>query len=417
MRPAALALLLLLAALAGLYAWDPQAYLALRIAAGLKPFEPFLDLHAVMSAIACHDRGIDVYATNPCDTMGRLHIYSPLWLRLPSLFGREDLTLPFGLVLAIGFILSLLALPAPRGRWAATAMFLAAVSPDTVFALERANIDALIFIAVLAGALLQARGLLARVAGYGLFLAMGLLKFYPLVLLVLMLRERPKVAAWLATGAAAVLALAVLPLAGEFHRAIVNIPPLPVFSGTFGAYQLSDGIGALRPGETVVRFLLALALAAIALAAALRLATDASVSGSLATLPRREADMLLAGGALVAGCFLAGQSIEYRAVFLLLALPALLSLARTGRLAWVFRVTTAIAVWLLWDPLARRLVGRLAPAEGEMPGLPGLALWTLRELLWWWVAAVLAGLLAAMLRRAPALSAQSASGLAASQSA
>jgi len=284
-----------------------------------------------------------------------------------------------------------------------------------VFALERANADALIFIAVLAGALLQAGGLLARVSGYGLFLAMGVLKFYPLVLLVLVLRERPPVAAWLAAGAAAVVVLAVLPLAGEFQRAIANIPPLPVFSGTFGAQQLPDGIGTLRPGETLVRFLLALALGAVALAAALRLATDAPVSAALAALPRREADMLLAGGALVVGCFIAGQSIEYRAVFLLLALPALLALAGTGRRAWLFRATAAMVVWLMWDPLARRPVGRLAPAEGDVPGLPGLALWTLRELLWWWVAAVLAGLLAAMLRRPPA--GQRASGFAASQSA
>jgi len=411
----ALALLALLAAMAGLYGGDAEAYLRLRVAAGLMPFEPFLDLHGVMSAIACHDRGIDVYAANPCDTLGRLHEYSPLWLRLPSLFGREDVTLALGVALAVGFILSLLALPAPRGRWAAVAMFLAVVSPDTVFALERANMDVLIFIGVLAGARLLAGGLRARVAGYGLFLAAGLLKFYPLVLLGLMVRERPAVAAKLAAGAAAVLALAVVPLAGEFERAVENILPLPVFSGTFGAQQLSDGIATLRPGETAMRALVKLKLRAMALATALWLAADSRVAAALAALPRRQADMLLVGGALVVGCFMAGQSVEYRAVFLLMALPALLSPGRAGRLAWVFRATAAIVVWLLWDPLLRRLIGRLAPAEGDVPGLPGLALWTVRELLWWWVVAVLAGLLAALLRRAPA--GQRASGLSASQSA
>ena len=75
-----------LAAVAALVALDEAAYLRLRLALGPKPFAPFLDLHAVMSAIECHHRGIDVYATNPCDTLGRPHIYSPLWLRLPVQF-------------------------------------------------------------------------------------------------------------------------------------------------------------------------------------------------------------------------------------------------------------------------------------------------------------------------------------------
>ncbi len=412
MRPAALTLLLALVAVAGLYASDPELYLRARVAAGLKPFPPFLDLHNVMAAIECWHRGVDVYAENPCDIMDRPHIYSPLWLRVPAALARPELTLMFGLALAVAFILSLLVLPAPEGRWSRALLVLAAVSPDTVFALERANMDVLIFVVVALAARWLAGGLRARIGAYALFLAVGLLKFYPLVLLGLMVRERPRVAAALVAVALALLALAVLPLAGEYGRALANILPHSTFTGTFGARQLAEGLALLRPGEAALRTLLGLSLAAVALVATLRLAGDARLAAAVGTLPRRHADLLLVGGALVVGCFLAGQSVEYRAVFLLMALPALLWLGQTSVL---LRATAAIVVWLLWDPLVRRLVGRLAPAVDDVPGLPGLAVWTLRELLWWWVIAVLAGLLAALLRHVPG--GQRASALSASQSA
>jgi len=191
----ALALLAAIVAVWALLAFGGDAYFRLRIAAGLKPYAPFLDLHAVMSAIECWHRAVDVYVSNPCDAHGRRHIYSPLWLRLPAWMGEPSLLPAFGLGLAVAFALSLVLLPAaPRGRPQA-AMLLAVLSPVTAFALERANLDLLIFLLVVSGALLLARTGPLRFVGHGLFLAGGLLKFYPLALLALLLRERPRASA------------------------------------------------------------------------------------------------------------------------------------------------------------------------------------------------------------------------------
>jgi hypothetical protein len=396
----ALALLALLAAAAGLHAWDEAAYGRLRIAAGLQPFPLFLDLRGVTTAIECWARGVDVYGPNPCDPLLRPHIYSPLLLRLPQSVAAPWLTLPLGVAMAAAMAAALLALPAPS-RWRPRALLLLAVaSPVTIFALERANLDVLIFAASVLGALLLGGGLALRVAAYALFLLIGLLKFYPLALLALVLRERPPVAAALLAAAAAVTALAVLPLADEHLRALAGIHPHAAYAGTFGARQLAQGLllVASEPAATAAM----LAVAAIALATAWRLATDRAVAETLATLPRRQSDLLAIGALLAVGCFLAGQSVEYRAVFLVLALPALLALAGSTRHAGLFRAAALAVAWLLWDPLARRLVARLSPPQGTLPGTPSLALWTLRELLWWFVVAVLAGLLAALLRRRPA---------------
>ena len=52
---------------------------ALRVL-GIEPFSfPFLDTHAVLAAAECGRQGIEVYLSNPCDVLGRPHVYSPLW--------------------------------------------------------------------------------------------------------------------------------------------------------------------------------------------------------------------------------------------------------------------------------------------------------------------------------------------------
>src|SRR5512143_1622194 len=45
----------------------------------VEPFRwPFLDIHAVLSAVECHRLGWDVFEQNPCDVMERVHVYSRL---------------------------------------------------------------------------------------------------------------------------------------------------------------------------------------------------------------------------------------------------------------------------------------------------------------------------------------------------
>ncbi len=396
----ALVLLAGFVATVALYAWGGDAYFDLREMAGLKPFPPFLDLHNIIAAIDCWQEGVDVYHTNPCDLLGRPHIYSPLWLRLPWLLGDPGLLHPIGIAMDLAFVVAVAMLPCPAGWRQRAAMLLGVVSPDTAYAMERANVDVLIFTAVTLGTLLLAGRLAARVAGHGLFLAMGLLKFYPLVLLALMLRERPRVALALLAGAGAVVLLAVLPLAGEFRVALAGIYPHPWFSGTFGAGQLPGGV-AQRMGEgPALAMVFWLGLAGAAAVATWRLGRDPALAARLASLPTHQSNMLLAGALLICGCFLAGQSVEYRAIFLLLALPALLHLAGGGARAGVFALASAAVVLLMWEPVLRRLVAHGWPASGLVLSPPSFALWLAREALWWLLVAVLLALVAAAVRRA-----------------
>src|SRR6516164_5252259 len=97
-------------ALALLYHLDPGYYYRVLAFIGIAPFQyPFFDIQGILSWVDCWQRGVDVYVTNPCDVRYRVFTYSPLWLRLAFLPGKEW-TNPLGLCLAISFFLALAAL-------------------------------------------------------------------------------------------------------------------------------------------------------------------------------------------------------------------------------------------------------------------------------------------------------------------
>ena len=73
---------------------------------GVEPFIfPFVDIHAVLTAGECYQEGINVYAQNPCDVLGRVHVYSPLWLSvMPPSLASAAFTAWAGVILDLIFI-------------------------------------------------------------------------------------------------------------------------------------------------------------------------------------------------------------------------------------------------------------------------------------------------------------------------
>jgi len=381
------------AAIYGLYVLGQEPlYRAILEAWGIGPYDfPFLDIHGELSAIECWRRGVDVYVTNPCDALGRLFDYSPLLLWASALnLGTAD-TPAAGLILDGLFLLSLSALPAPRGRPALALMLLGVFSTMTVFALERANIDPLIFaLAALAGLFLP-RVSPARFLAYPLIVIAALIKFYPVVLLALGLRERPRVFAILAAASVAVLALFVAAYYTELRAALANVPEGKNFTDLFGAPNLPHGLATLFPAFPIRPGALRIVLCLAAAGGAAAIAASPGLRVSCRRLPPSEAAFLEIGAWLVAGCFLAGQNIGYRGIFLLFALPGLWSLAQAaggGFQRALFRTAIGLILFLMWGEFFRHLVDNLAPAPGPF------LFWLGRELAWWAVVSLLGGLLA-----------------------
>lgn len=383
----------LFAALYGFYAiGQGSLYRAVLEAWGIGPYDfPFLDTRGELSAIECWRMGIDVYVTNPCDALGWLFDYSPLllWASVFDL-GTSD-TRAAGLMVDGLFLLSLAALPAPRGRPAMALMLLGVFSTMTVFALERANNDLLIFtLAALAGLFLS-RVSSARFLAYPLIVTAALVKFYPAVLLALGLRERPRVFAVIAAASVAVLALFAAVYYAELRAALANVAEGKNFTDLFGAPNLPNGLATLFPTLPIRPGALRIVLYLAAASGAAVIAASPGLRVSCRRLPPPEAIFLEIGAWLTVGCFLAGQSIGYRGIILLFALPGLWSLAQapgSGFQRALFRTAIGLVLFLMWGEFFRHLVDNLAPAPGPF------LFWLGRELAWWAVVTLLGGLLA-----------------------
>jgi hypothetical protein len=392
----------LFAAFTVLFLVNPDIYLA--VIQRWMPYAgpvPFGDTMFLTAQLECWRAGVDVYTVNPCDSIGRLMDYSPLWLRLWFLPGSSSASVPLAITFILGFILSLRALPRVAGK-TSTALLLAAIaSPATAYAVERANVDLVIFILAALALLCAERSFRVRTIGHALLLFAGLLKFYPLTTLILILRERPRTATILECAALVTLAAFALGWRHELALMLANIPQ-PIYSEDgLGGRRLPEalvvivtkGAGLLTPDfalrrPPVVEGMIALLLGALALAHAIQRAPRFQTA--FRALSERETLSLILGSALYCGCFVAGASFVYREILLLFAIPALSRFLWAKELAWPVRSTILLTVGLMWSLTVMDLVSR---SFGDMvwddwPAAT-FAFWVTYELAAWWLFTVL----------------------------
>jgi hypothetical protein len=376
---------------------------------GIEPFQfPFLDISAWLAAWECSRQGIDVVSFDPCDVLYRGYGSSPLWLAAAGVpLGVAD-TAAVGWVLDLVFIASLSLLPPPRRLAELLLVLAAALSTMVVFALERANADVILFLLALMAGCLAERGPIARVVGYGLALSSALLKYYPIMVLVVLFRERIAVFAALALVTAGALAVFWWVYHVEIARGSAEIATGPYNTDMFAAKNLPFLIGMMVESAAPSRFAAALGwavtagfyggLLGAALAICRRLSRFAELRAAIAELPGREHVLLVIGSAVIAGCFFAGQSTGYRGIFLLLVVPGLLALSRSAvrELRALCLGTAIVIVLLMWGECLRSASGG------------GFGFWLLRELGWWWSVSVMLTLVADFLSESPVLQSASA---------
>ena len=404
----------LFAILAGLFVSGSRSlYLALLSHFGFTPFAfPFLDLHATLAAVECHRLGVDVYLLNPCDVLGRAQAYSPLLLDLlPQNLGRDSLNL-IGITLDLVFILSLPFIMRPRSTGQCVLMIAAAISPTVVYALERANSDVIIFLLLACAGVLFTRTWPPRMTAYVVMLFGGLLKFYPLALLVLTMRET-----W--RRASAVVALSLIAVLGlwlahgrELALVLGNLEETSYYSDSISARNLPFGLAVLFPATAfgsvdsigAVIFLILVAGATI---------LTFKVFQALERDPRalegmtREGGYLLIGAILLLGCFFSHESVSYRGIFLLLVIPGLLQSRQNAfdaRVRRLIALALAVVLGLLWEQ--RLGLGLEHVVAASIPyGGPNWAwgvvviYWICQELSWWALMSLFVALIVAFLSR------------------
>jgi hypothetical protein len=372
---------------------------------GIVPFQfPFLDISGWLAAWECARQGIDVVSFDPCDILFRGYGSSPLWLAAAGVPLGVANTTAVGWALDIVFIASLSLLPPPQRVVEMLLVSAATLSTMVIFALERANADVVLFLLALAAGGLAERGPAARMIGYSLALLAALLKYYPIMVLIFLFRERIAVFTAVALAAAGSLAVFWAVYHVEIVRGWAEISTGPYNSDLFAAKNLPFLIGALvENGAAPSRFAAGLGwvvtaglyagLAGASLAICRRLLCFAELRAAIAGLPDGERVFMVIGSAVIAGCFFAGQSIGYRGIFLLLVMPGLLTLSRSGSRArrTLCLGSATVIVLLMWGECLRQALGG------------GFGFWLLRELGWWWSVSLMLALIADFIRESPAL--------------
>ena len=394
--------------MAVLWLWGPRSlYFEILSFMGLEPFRfPFLDIHAVLAAAECQQQGIDVYLPNPCDTIGRPHVYSPLWLALAPAFASTTATPWVGLALDLLFILSLASVLRPRTSREIWIYGLAVLSPTTVYAVERANNDLIVFLLILSGGMLLTVRQPSRLCSYALFLVAGLLKYYPLALLVLLIRERRRAAVALLILLGIFLISFGIYFRLELAKALANIPAQSYFSDSFSAQNLPFGVGEILGGgfsPTLIATSLLGALFAMAAAKTLRIVR--LLGRHKLDCNETEMQLLAIGGILLGACFFAGQNINYRGIYFLLVIPGLVALHRSTEktpLRQFHAQMIAAALFLMWEEFFRRAlhaIVTLVPNRGLI--YAEVCFWIGREFVWWWLVAGLAAIVLTYLHQLP----------------
>jgi hypothetical protein len=349
---------------------------------------PFFDLEGVISWSECARQGHNVYFDNPCDPAPyhRPANYSPLLVDLPLEWIGVRNAVAAGLVFDLAFLLVLPFVFRPRNTTELVIAGLACCSHATFYAVERTNIDVIVFSAIALALFASQRSLRGRMVLYAVALGGALAKFYPLVLGAFALRERPRVLVTITVVFAAVMGLFAWHYAPEMKIVTHKIPAYHYFSDMFGAGALPLTLHRIFAIPDWAVRVTKLVFEAGLVAFAIR------YSGTFARIipwQRCEMLMLLAGALIMVGCFLLQVNNSYRAIFLMLTIPGLLKLSERSDLAR----------WAVWGALICLWAEVFRNALSKLHILPlSWSLSILREGVWWYVTAVLAAMVLGFVR-------------------
>jgi hypothetical protein len=336
----------------------------------------FYDARNVAAAADCRRLGHDPLVDNPCDPSGRPMNYPRMWLLLRFTGLHQSHTPVFGAAIVLLFITSVLFLVGRLTLRQGAIVAAALCSPAVMFAVERANMDLVLFaLMVLAVVAWQARSETTRLLSPALVLVGAAAKLYGAFALPAFALSDHRRGRWITAGAVTVLA-AYLALTADDIAKVARAPEGGLLY-SFGARIL---IGHLYhqvvPSEWQGGTIVAQAIAVVPLVAvtvAVWLWARARLGpGQPDPVPTGEGTLLAfhMGTLIYLGTFATRKNGDYRLVFLLLTLPLLLAWASSrmhGPRRRVARAGLGAVLAALW-------LGALSPYVGPADELASWAL-------------------------------------------
>jgi hypothetical protein len=319
----------------------------------------FFDTRNITAALECRRLGYDPLVENPCDPWGRAMFYPRVWLLLRWLGLDQSDTMALGILIGLLFLVFLCLLIGRVSAGEGIVVAVAVCSPAVMLALERGNMDVVLFSVLVTAVLLWRRGTeVSRILSPFLVLVAATGKLDPVFGLPAYVLLRHRRAA-LAAAACGLLFLAYVAVTLDDVRTVATTATQGQFY-SYGArilvgqlYHLAAGQdwqGASMAAQAIAAIPLLLLVVVLWVWCRRRLGPGA---GEVPQAPTAELLAFYLGALLYVGTFAVFRNYDYRLVYLLLTLPQLLQWVGQGRagdlrsgLAGLALVAVVLGLWV-----------------------------------------------------------------------
>jgi hypothetical protein len=315
----------------------------------------FFDTRNLTAALECRRLGFDPLVESPCDPWGRPLNYPRVWLVLRFLGLNQSHTVALALMFIALFFAAVFLLMGKISLGGGALLAVALCSPSVMFAIERANLDIVVFTLMVVAVLLWRTARPSAQAISPIVVLIGATaKIYPVFGLpayVILRRRLPSVVAGLCLATFAAYAVMTL----NDIQAVARVAPQGQHYA-FGARILPVAIYHLvipdRWEGGIVSKQVLVILPALAIGGVIwflgrrRLPLEDDTAGTASRLA------FFLGALIFLGTFAVGNNFDYRLVFTLLTLPQLFEWATTergsprGQLAAVTIVALLVLLWI-----------------------------------------------------------------------
>ncbi len=329
---------------------------------------PFIDLYNILAACDAVQAGVDPFLPNNFDPYHRPHFYTEWWLELARLgLGRAD-ALWLGYALLAAVLLTVAVTVRPRTRLEGMNLFLLLVSPAFLLAVNRANNDLVAFVIISLGLILFRRERWPwRALAVILFALSAVLKYTPLVTLVVLLDLRTRRGLSAALGLYGLVLVLAWPTLGPGLKSAAQFAPMPDWLYAFGAPVILRNLGINAPLGWLVPAVL---MAGWALWCASGKIAEPEREGSPQGLAAERE--FICGAAMLVGVFFLGASYVYKLIFAIWLLP------------WLWQDCGGGVVESRWSRMTWRLLLGVVWLEGAMATVLNLVVgpWSQPVALW-----------------------------------
>lgn len=306
----------------------------------------FADLRAITHGAEPHAMGVDLMASNPGDPWKRPLLYPRIWHGLYYLGINARHSTLLGVISILSFLAGI-CMVLPHAHWRTIAWVMAAIlSPAVLLGIERANTDLLIFFLLAVSVVAVGRWPALSAAAVLLSMALKLFPIYGAAVLFRLSRRR--FWGYVLAIAAGTLLYAYLTFAdisritGSFERILWASYGFNVFWMRTMHYSVVLGFYA-----RILTYGAALVVFAWAFSSWLRKDSTPEPADEPLAL-----DAFRSGAAIYLGTFLSGHYLDYKLMFLILAIPQLSAWTRSpvrriSACAYLALVSMLVSQWEL----------------------------------------------------------------------